>query len=63
MSMGMLFVGVEVAKNPKLKGLPVITGEERGIATALSCPDRTLPHVENDLFVDGIRTELGSSRE
>jgi hypothetical protein len=26
------FVGVEVAKNPKLKGLPVVTGEERGIA-------------------------------
>lgn len=30
------FVGVEVAKNPKLKGLPVVTGEEKGIVTALS---------------------------
>jgi DNA polymerase-4/DNA polymerase V len=30
------FVGVEVAKNPKLKGLPVVTGEERGIVSALS---------------------------
>jgi nucleotidyltransferase/DNA polymerase involved in DNA repair len=27
------FVGVEVAKNPKLKGLPVVTGEECGIAS------------------------------
>ena len=30
------FVGVEMAKNPKLKGLPVVTGEERGIVSALS---------------------------
>lgn len=30
------FVGCEIAKNPKLRGLPVVTGEERGIATALS---------------------------
>lgn len=30
------FVGVEIAKNPKLLGLPVVTGEERGIVTALS---------------------------
>lgn len=30
------FVGVEIAKNPKLKGLPVVTGEERGIVSALS---------------------------
>lgn len=30
------FVGVEVAKNQKLKGLPVVTGEERGIVSALS---------------------------
>ena len=30
------FVGVEVAKNPKLKGKPVVTGEERGIVSALS---------------------------
>lgn len=30
------FVGVETAKNPKLKGLPVVTGEERGIVSALS---------------------------
>lgn len=30
------FVGVEVAKNPALKGLPVVTGEERGIVSALS---------------------------
>ncbi len=30
------FVGVEVAKNPKLRGLPVVTGEERGIVSALS---------------------------
>lgn len=30
------FVAVEMAKNPKLKGKPVVTGEERGIVTALS---------------------------
>lgn len=30
------FVGVEIAKNPKLKGLPVVTGEERGIVSAFS---------------------------
>jgi DNA polymerase-4/DNA polymerase V len=30
------FVGVEMAKNPKLKGKPVVTGEERGIVSALS---------------------------
>jgi DNA polymerase-4/DNA polymerase V len=30
------FVGVEVAKDPTLKGLPVVTGEERGIVSALS---------------------------
>jgi DNA polymerase-4/DNA polymerase V len=30
------FVSVEIAKNPKLKGLPVVTGEERGIVSALS---------------------------
>lgn len=30
------FVGVEMAKNPKLKGKPVVTGEEKGIVTALS---------------------------
>ena len=36
------FVGVEVAKNPKLKGLPVVTGEERGIASALSYEAKAL---------------------
>ncbi len=36
------FVGVEVAKNPKLKGLPVVTGEERGIVSALSYEAKTL---------------------
>ncbi len=30
------FVGCEVAKNPQLKGLPVVTGEERGIVSAFS---------------------------
>ncbi len=30
------FVGVEMAKNSKLKGKPVVTGEERGIVSALS---------------------------
>jgi DNA polymerase-4/DNA polymerase V len=30
------FASVEVAKNPALKGKPVVTGEERGIATAIS---------------------------
>jgi nucleotidyltransferase/DNA polymerase involved in DNA repair len=29
-------VGVEMAKNPKLKGKAVVTGEERGIVSALS---------------------------
>ena len=36
------FVGVEVAKNPKLKGLPVVTGSERGIVTALSYEAKAL---------------------
>ncbi len=36
------FVGVEIAKNPKLKGLPVVTGQERGIATALSYEAKAL---------------------
>lgn len=30
------FASVEIALNPKLKGLPVVTGQERGIATAMS---------------------------
>lgn len=36
------FVGVEVAKNPNLKGLPVVTGEERGIVSALSYEAKAL---------------------
>ncbi len=36
------FVGVEVAKNPKLKGLPVVTGGERGIVSALSYEAKAL---------------------
>ncbi|MCC6448078.1 MAG: DNA polymerase IV [Chitinophagaceae bacterium] len=36
------FVGVEVAKNPKLRGLPVVTGEERGIVSALSYEAKAL---------------------
>ena len=36
------FVGVEMAKNPKLKGKPVVTGEERGIASALSYEAKAL---------------------
>ncbi|TSC70331.1 MAG: DNA polymerase IV [Parcubacteria group bacterium Gr01-1014_46] len=36
------FVGCEVAKNPKLKGLPVVTGQERGIVSALSYEAKAL---------------------
>lgn len=36
------FVAVEVAKNPTLKGLPVVTGQERGIVTALSYEAKAL---------------------
>jgi len=36
------FVAVEVAKNPKLRGLPVVTGEERGIVSALSYEAKAL---------------------
>lgn len=36
------FVGVEVAKDPSLKGLPVVTGEERGIVSALSYEAKAL---------------------
>ena len=36
------FVACEVAKNPKLKGLPVVTGEERGIVSALSYEAKAL---------------------
>lgn len=36
------FVGCEIAKNPNLKGLPVVTGEERGIVSALSYEAKAL---------------------
>jgi len=36
------FVAVEMAKNPKLKGKPVVTGEERGIVSALSYEAKAL---------------------
>jgi DNA polymerase IV len=36
------FVAVEIAKNPKLRGLPVVTGEERGIVSALSYEAKAL---------------------
>ncbi len=36
------FVACEVAKNPKLKGLAIVTGEERGIVSALSYEAKAL---------------------
>lgn len=36
------FVGVEVAKNPRLKGRAVVTGAERGIVSALSYEAKAL---------------------
>jgi len=36
------FVSVEMAKNPKLKGKPVVTGEERGIVSAFSYEAKAL---------------------
>ncbi len=36
------FVGCELASRPKLRGRPVVTGEERGIATALSYEAKAL---------------------
>ncbi len=36
------FVGCEVARNPKLKGLPVVTGQEKGIVSALSYEAKAL---------------------
>lgn len=36
------FVGVEVAKDGRLRGLPVVTGEERGIVSALSYEAKAL---------------------
>ena len=36
------FVAVEIAKNPKLKGLPVVTGEEKGIVSAFSYEAKAL---------------------
>lgn len=36
------FVAVEVAKDPKLRGLPVVTGAERGIVTAASYEAKAL---------------------
>lgn len=36
------FVAVEVAKDPSLKGLPVVTGAERGIASAFSYEAKAL---------------------
>lgn len=36
------FVGVEMAKNPSIKGKPVVTGGERGIVSALSYEAKAL---------------------
>ncbi|MSU45038.1 MAG: DNA polymerase IV [Candidatus Zambryskibacteria bacterium] len=36
------FVACEVAKNPKLRGFPVVTGQERGIVSALSYEAKAL---------------------
>jgi len=36
------FVACEIAKNPELKGLPVVTGQERGIVSALSYEAKAL---------------------
>lgn len=36
------FVACEVAKNPQLRGLPVVTGQERGIVSALSYEAKAL---------------------
>lgn len=36
------FASVESAKNPKLRGLPIITGHERGIATSMSYEAKAL---------------------
>lgn len=36
------FVAVEVAKNPRLKGMPVVTGGERGIVSAFSYEAKAL---------------------
>jgi DNA polymerase IV len=36
------FAACEVSLNPKLKGLPVVTGQERGIATAMSTEAKRL---------------------
>jgi len=36
------FVAVEIAKNPELRGLPVVTGQERGIVSALSYEAKAL---------------------
>lgn len=36
------FVAVEIAKDPRLKGLPVVTGGERGIASAFSYEAKAL---------------------
>lgn len=36
------FVSCEIALNPKLRGLPVVTGKERGIASAMSYEAKAL---------------------
>ena len=36
------FVACEIAKDPSLRGLPVVTGEERGIVTAASYEAKAL---------------------
>lgn len=36
------FVACEVARNPRLRGLPVVTGQERGIVSALSYEAKAL---------------------
>jgi len=54
------FVGVEVAKNPKLKGLPVVTGQERGIVTALSYEAKALG-VSRGLPIFQIKKSLRSA--
>jgi DNA polymerase-4 len=52
------FAGVEIAKNPALRGKPVVTGEERGIATAISYEAKRMYGITRAMPIHEIRKKF-----